>query len=93
LNAGLASDAKHRKPLRLQAGGEAFGIVAPGAVKRAALEEDGSAEAGTVFGGEALEVEEEALRRGSGHQGRFKRFNTKEHEGLFLSVRFWLDLQ
>jgi hypothetical protein len=58
--------------------------MAPGAVKRAALEEYGGAEAGTVFGGEALEVEEEALRRGRDHKVQGKRLTTKftkEHEG------------
>jgi hypothetical protein len=42
-------------------------------VERATLEKDGGAEAGTVFGGEALEVEEESLRRGIDHEDFLKR--------------------
>jgi hypothetical protein len=55
--AGSASDALGRLIFDFRGGGQTFRIVAPLAAERAALEEDGRTDTGTVVDGEFLYVE------------------------------------
>ena len=56
-----AADAARTDPVNLGAQGNTFRIVAPGTLQAAALEKHGSPQPGSVFGGHALDFEDEAI--------------------------------
>ena len=61
--AGVAADAAVLDHCTCGLQLQAFRVVAPGAAQRAALEEDGGADARPVLGGEALQVQDGAGER------------------------------